>query len=583
MPPDNQPSFPDGAPPRTFEIKKTRTHFFGLTFDECIRFFFGGNAFVAVIVLALITFFLFREGSAFFSMNRDSIRVYRVAGLEYVDIIRQQEQDHTALTRYLFDIRMKAVQQLREERGNLIQADIKAASAAVEKLQKAGVATGNPELARAQAKLAELQKADSALAAEINGALAAFDKFSEAFADTVLPVRGLVSDLGEVATGIKTRYNENEDYKIARAQYLAAGKRAEADAVVIKEIDFKAEVAAITGIFPAYQQMNTEFAESLKSAIAEVPVLPVAALQPRMVRFQELTRQYVATFPAIEQRLKSWDNLTPVRWYEEFTGFVFGKRWLTASFWQDWYGVVPLFVGSLMVSMIALSIAVPLGVGAAIYINQIATPREQRLVKPAIEFISAIPSVVLGFFGIAVLGQTLRSLSQIESLSWIPGFPYAERLNALTAGVLLALIAVPTIFTLAEDAINNVPRAFKEASFALGASRMQTIIRIIVPAALSGIVSAVLLGLGRVIGETMVVLLCAGNRIAIPDFAEGLAVAVQPVHTMTGIIAQEMGEVVRGSIHYRALFVVGLVLFFIALLINFLAQKIVRKYRISVG
>jgi phosphate transport system permease protein len=148
---------------------------------------------------------------------------------------------------------------------------------------------------------------------------------------------------------------------------------------------------------------------------------------------------------------------------------------------------------------------------------------------------------------------------------------------------LLALIAVPTIFTLAEDALQNVPKAFKEASFALGATRLQTIVRIIVPASLSGIISAVLLGLGRVIGETMVVLLCAGNRIAIPDFTAGLAVITQPVHTMTGIIAQEMGEVVQGSIHYRALFVVGLVLFFLSLTINFLAQKIVRKYRISIG
>jgi phosphate transport system permease protein len=269
--------------------------------------------------------------------------------------------------------------------------------------------------------------------------------------------------------------------------------------------------------------------------------------------------------------------------WHAFTGFIFGREWLTASFWQDWYGVVPLFVGSLLVSVIALVIAVPLGVGAAIYINQIATVREQRFIKPAIEFISAIPSVVLGFFGIAVLGQALRALSQFESLSWVPGFPFAERLNALTAGCLLALLAVPTIFTLAEDALNNVPRAFKEASFALGASRLQTILRIIVPASLSGIVSAVLLGLGRVIGETMVVLLCAGNRIAIPDFTAGLAAAFQPVHTMTGIIAQEMGEVVRGSIHYRALFVVGILLFFIALLINFLAQKIVRKYRIAIG
>ena len=217
------------------------------------------------------------------------------------------------------------------------------------------------------------------------------------------------------------------------------------------------------------------------------------------------------------------------------------------------------------------------------YVNQIASQREQRFIKPGIEFISAFPSVVLGFFGIAVLGQALRAMSQLPWLSWVPGFPYSERLNILTAGCLLALIAVPTIFTLAEDALNNVPRALKEASLALGASRLQTTIRIIVPASLSGIISAVLLGLGRVVGETMVVLLCAGNRIAIPDFTQGLGFIVEPVHTMTGIIAQEMGEVVRGSIHYRALFMVGLVLFILSLTINYAAQHIVRRYRISIG
>jgi phosphate transport system permease protein len=159
----------------------------------------------------------------------------------------------------------------------------------------------------------------------------------------------------------------------------------------------------------------------------------------------------------------------------------------------------------------------------------------------------------------------------------------AERLNATTAACLLALIAIPTIFSLAEDAINNVPRSFKEASFALGATRLQTIIHITVPAALSGIMAAILLGFGRVVGETMVVLLCAGNRIQTPDLTSGLGVIFQPVHTMTGIIAQEMGEVVRNSIHYRALFMVGVVLFLISLLINWLAQKIVRRYRISIG
>ncbi len=530
---------PGPAPARPFAIRKERTRFLGLTLDECIRAFFGGNAFVAVIVLALITVFLFREGSAFFGQNRDALRTYRLAGLEYVDIMRQQEQDHTALTRYLFDIRLRAVKKLATTQG--------------------------------------------LSAADAQPLFRDFDAYAERFGDAVLPLRGLVSELGDVAVDIKTRHTENEDYKIAKAQFLAAGMTEEAEAIELKDIDFAAETRAITGVFPAYQEINQEFATALRTLAAEPIPFPVAGFEERLARFSQLAAQYTAGFAATEARLTAWDPNRPVSLGESFTSFITGNRWLTASFWQDWYGILPLFVGSLMVSTIALSIAVPLGVGAAIYINQIASPSEQRLVKPAIEFISAIPSVVLGFFGIAVLGQALRTLSQWESLSWIPGFPYSERLNALTAGVLLALIAVPTIFTLAEDAINNVPRAFKEASFALGASKLQTILRIIVPASLSGIISAVLLGLGRVIGETMVVLLCAGNRIAIPDFTEGLSIFVQPVHTMTGIIAQEMGEVVRGSIHYRALFVVGLVLFFIALGLNFVAQKIVRKYRTSIG
>jgi phosphate transport system permease protein len=159
----------------------------------------------------------------------------------------------------------------------------------------------------------------------------------------------------------------------------------------------------------------------------------------------------------------------------------------------------------------------------------------------------------------------------------------SERLNATTAGLLLGLMAVPTIFSLAEDAINNVPVHFKEASFALGASKLQTLVRIILPASLSGIIAAVLLGFGRVIGETMVVLLCAGNRIAIPDFSEGLGAIFEPVHTMTGIIAQEMGEVEFGSIHYRALFMVAIFLFLLALVINYLAQKIVTRFKIAIG
>ncbi|NNM31202.1 MAG: phosphate ABC transporter permease subunit PstC, partial [Akkermansiaceae bacterium] len=254
---------------------------------------------------------------------------------------------------------------------------------------------------------------------------------------------------------------------------------------------------------------------------------------------------------------------------------------VTNSSWHDFFGLLPLFTGSLLISVIALAVAVPFSVGAAIYVNQLAHPWEQHIIKPAIEFVQAIPSVVLGFFGIMVLGTFLRDLSQVEWLSWVPGFPMQERLNILNAGLLLALMAVPTIFTLCEDALNNVPKAFTEASLALGTSKLQTILRVLLPAAISGILAAVLLGFGRVIGETMVVLLVAGNKIAIPDFAAGIGVVTQPAHTMTGIIAQETGEVDPGSLHWRALFMVGLILFAISLFINWTAQKIIHRFRIA--
>ena len=522
-----------------FLVNKTRVRVLGLSFDDAVKFFFGGNAFISVLVLTLITYFLFQEGFGFFGQNHRSLLTYRQAGLEYVDFVRAQESGHTALTRYLADLRLRQFNEFTS----------------VGKLD-----------------------ADAA-----NAQLAAFDEFAGQFADSVDPLRGLLSDLTEQATAIKTKFLVAEDKKVERQQLLAAGKTAEAAAVKIDVIDFPVELKVLTDSLPLYRTTSAEFAGKLTAALEKAPTLPNPELAGRLLRLRELTRDYVATFPETLRSLENWDYRRTIPWYQSATSFIVGRQWLTASFWQDWYGILPLFMGSLMVSLVALAIAVPFGVGAAIYINQMASLREQRIVKPCIEFISAFPSVVLGFFGIAVLGQALRRLSQQEWLSWVPGFPFSERLNILTAGCLLALIAVPTIFTLAEDALQNVPKAFKEASFALGATRLQTIIRIVVPASLSGIISAVLLGLGRVIGETMVVLLCAGNRIAIPDFPAGLAVITQPVHTMTGIIAQEMGEVVQGSIHYRALFVVGLVLFFLSLAINFLAQKIVRKYRISIG
>ncbi len=520
-----------------FVRARPRFRLLGLSREDAIRAFFGGNALMAVVILALITVFLFREGASFFGQNRANLDTYRKAGLEYVDLIRAQEADHTALTRYLSDLRLRRYRHLTETGG---------------------------------------LSSEQAFAA-----LSGFDDYAGEFSDAVIDLRGLIADLSDLASATKTRFLVNEDRREQRRQLLAARRVAEAEEIRIEPVDFATGARVLQDTLPYWRELAGALAERIRALVVEVPVAETPELAARVERFRELALRYVEGFPTIEERLAAWDPERPVAFGESLTAFAFGRDWTTASFWQDWYGILPLLTGSLLVSTIALFFAVPMGVGAAIYVNQLARPAEQRFIKPCIEFIAAIPSVVLGFFGIAVLGETLRALSGIEALAWIPGFPFSERLNALTAGALLALIAIPTIFTLAEDALNNVPRAFKEASFAVGATRLQTIARITVPAALSGIVSAVLLGLGRVIGETMVVLLCAGNRIAIPDLTAGLAVFTQPVHTMTGIIAQEMGEVVRGSIHYRALFCVGIVLFFLSLLINYFAQKIVRRYRLA--
>ena len=517
--------------PNRFDRKRLRL-------DHFIKWFFGSNAFLAIVVLALITVFLFREGAEFFPQNLQNLRNYRLAGLEYVGIMRDQIEAHTSLNRSLQDLRLRQMNALL----------------------KAGK---TPE--------------------EVNAALVKFDAFMATFDSSVDDLRSVVSELTDIAIDLKDKAKIREDALQQRKFLLKEGKQAQADAVQVATIDFAAQLAPVKAAFPAYQAAALAFRGKIETLLLQPPALPVKDLQPRFEQFQKAARTYLSGFPATEKKLAQWDQFEPIPWHRAVTSFLFGTEWITNSFWQDWYGVLPLLAGSLLVAAIALAIAVPLGVCAAVYVSELASPWEQHLIKPYIEFISAIPSVVIGFFGVAVLGESLRQLTQWQALSWISAFPIAERLNAFTAGCLLALMAIPTIFSLAEDAINSVPRSFKEASYALGATRLQTVFRILIPASLSGIVSAVLLGFGRVIGETMVVLLCAGNRIAIPDFTKGLGAVFQPVHTMTGIVAQELGEVPSGTIHYRALFMVGLLLFFLALIINGLAQSVVRRFKVSVG
>ena len=509
--------------------KKSAAGYRRRTAESAIRAFFGSNALVAIIVLTLITIFLFREGSGFFGQNLANLQLYRQAGLEYVDIIRGQAEKQTALSRQLGDIRLQQMQ--------------------------------------AGADQAALEK---------------FDEFASKFSDTGEQLNGLVSDATDQAQALRETMLRLGSY--ASAGVIDSESKDETSAAAATPAGNETEqMAALRSATDKFAQIADSKKAQINELLAASPALTNAKARKAFAKWKAEVEEYLKQLPAVVEKLRTWDPNKPVPAYRAINSFLFGTQWITASFWQDWYGIIPLFVGSLMVSIVALLIAVPLGICGAIYVSEVASSIEKSLIKPYIEFISAIPSVVLGFFGIAVLGETIRAISRASFMKWVPFFPISERLNVFTAGCLLALMAVPTIFTLAEDALRNVPRSFKEASYALGANRLQTIVRVLVPAALSGIVSAVLLGLGRVIGETMVVLLCAGNRIAIPDFTQGLGAVFQPVHTMTGIIAQEMGEVVRGSIHYRALFMVGLMLFAITLAINYGAQKLVMRYRMSVG
>jgi phosphate transport system permease protein len=323
---------------------------------------------------------------------------------------------------------------------------------------------------------------------------------------------------------------------------------------------------------PVHKELEV-FAAHWRGLAARLPAkLDNAQAQELIDEVREGLPAQVERLSMVREEMAAWDASRPVSTFRAALAFAFGPRWVTNSLWQDFYGVLPLLTGSLIISAIALLLAAPLSVAAAVHVSQFAGPRERELLKPVIEFIQAIPSIVLGFLGIAFVGDFIKEASHWPLLAWLPGFPVEERLNMVTAGVLLAFMAVPTMFSLAEDALNNVPRSYAEASEALGATHLQTVFRVIVPAAAHGMLAALLLGLGRVIGETMVVLLVAGNRIALPDFGDGAAVLFQPTHTLTGIIAQELGEVSRGSPHWQALFMVGILLFFISLTVNAAAR-----------
>ncbi|MCK9197839.1 MAG: phosphate ABC transporter permease subunit PstC [Syntrophales bacterium] len=241
--------------------------------------------------------------------------------------------------------------------------------------------------------------------------------------------------------------------------------------------------------------------------------------------------------------------------------FIFGMEWYP-TYSPPSYGIWPLIVGSLIVTAFSSLIAIPLGVMSAVYISEIAPPATKEILKSIIELLAGLPSVVLGFFGMVIVAPWLQET-----------FDLPTGLNIINASVILAIMAVPTISSISEDALYAVPNEFKEASYALGATKFETIVRIIIPAALSGISTAVILGMARAIGETMVVLMVAGGAAAIP---ESIFDSVRP---MPASIAAEMGEAPFRSGHYHALFATGIVLFLMTLAFNLVADYISQKFK----
>jgi phosphate transport system permease protein len=242
--------------------------------------------------------------------------------------------------------------------------------------------------------------------------------------------------------------------------------------------------------------------------------------------------------------------------------FLFSPEWYPSSASNPRYGALALIVGTASVTILAMALAVPFGLGAAVYVSEFSKGRVKETLKVVIEVLAAIPSVVWGFVGLVILNPFI-----------IKAFHAPVGLNVLNGAVLLALMSVPIIVSIGEDALKAVPDGYREASEAMGATKWQTTWRVLLPAARNGLLAAVLLGVGRAIGETMAVLMATGHSVNIPRGP------LDSVRTLTATIAAELGETARGSDHYRVLFVIGTLLFTITFAVNLTADLVVRGVR----
>jgi phosphate transport system permease protein len=254
----------------------------------------------------------------------------------------------------------------------------------------------------------------------------------------------------------------------------------------------------------------------------------------------------------------------PVLWSDDFhiLEFLFSTEWYPTSVSNVRYGTLALTIGTLSVTGVAILLAVPFGLGAAIFVSEFCSPRFKETLKIVIELLAAIPSVVWGFVGLTVMSKIIVTVTGT-----------AVGVNLLNGGIILALMSVPIIVSIGEDALRAVPDSYREAAVAMGATRWQTVYRVLLPAAKNGLLAAVLLGVGRAVGETMAVLMATGHAVQIP---EGL---LSSVRTLTANVAAELGEAPSGSSHYRVLFLTGVLLFWITMVVNVAADIVVRGIR----
>ena len=630
----------------------------GIGKQEAIKYFFGGNATLAVVLIVLIVGFLTYHAWNFLPQYKKNLTLYRLSGQEFTDYASDQLEAQRELSSLASQV---PAYELKHLLGALY--DLEAVHSEFKNKAQRKLISERKEMQRAESYLEKTQAKQPVSPADLEAATARLTEATEALSKRAQQIlagihysdldnKSLVTDQkyladirASVASNILTgkttefikeirkteaektaqissmshmqRLSKARDMLIAPQKpfdsylkkYRAIASNNKGQAVTHSTADdrkqaqlTKADLAQsesqrkmdmikaerILTTTPDYAKLNQPLYASLdehlvvqqqlldqtREALAAMPKASEfkgVKARERINKIELLGKELFPLAEAKRQRMENWSHTQPVTIGQALSGFFMGTQWVSNSSWQDFYGVLPLLTGSFLVALVAIVLAVPFAVGGAIYVNRLSTTFEQRWIKPIIEFIGAIPSIVMAFLGVVVVGALIQEHSQNPLLSWIPSFPVEQDKTILTAGILLALMSIPTVFTLAEDALNNVPKAYKEAALALGSTDLQTVMKVIIPSCASGIIAAVLLGFGRIIGETMVVLLVMGGRIAIPESIS------DPAHSMTGIMAQEIGEVEQGTLHWSALFMVGLLLFVIALSLNYIAQSTLRR------